>query len=338
MTRYLDIPAVCSLIQSIGIEQSIQGMATYIVDDYRRWNDFEKSPRVASHSSVGVIELMPASDRTLYGFKYVNGHPNNTSKGYPTVMAFGVLAEVLTGLPLLLTEMTLTTALRTAATSALAAKVLARATSTSMAVIGCGAQSEFQILAFKAILGIKIFRIYDIDPAAIEKLLHNLSNIAGISILTASSIEDAVKGVDIITTLTAAKVRATILTPDMIMPGVHINGVGGDCPGKTELAADILKSARVVVEYKPQSLVEGEIQQMPVDFPAIELWKILTNAEVGRQNDQQVTIFDSVGFAIEDFAALRYLNDKAKEHNVGQILNLIPHLPNPKDLYSLLRK
>ena len=338
MTRYLDVPAVCKLIQSIGVEQTIKNMADYIVADFRRWNDFDKSPRVARHSPEGVIELMPVSDQKLYGFKYVNGHPNNTDKGLPTVMAFGVLAEVATGMPVLLSEMTLVTALRTAATSATAAKVLARTNSTSMAVIGCGAQSEFQILAFKALLGITTFRIFDIDAKAIEKLQRNLSDIEGITITVAASVRAAVKGADIITTLTAAKGRATILMPDMIEPGVHINGVGGDCPGKTEMAADILKTARIVVEYSPQTRIEGDIQQMPVDFPVVELWKILSGIEKGRQDDRQVTIFDSVGFALEDFSVLRYLNDVAAEKNLGSVTDLIPHLANPKDLYSLLKK
>ena len=118
------------------------------------------SPRI---SADGVIELMPTSDGAIYGFKYVNGHPKNTREGRQTVTAFGVLADVGTGYPVLLTEMTILTALRTAATSALAAKYLAPAGARSMAIIGNGAQSEFQALAFKALLGVDRLRLYDID-------------------------------------------------------------------------------------------------------------------------------------------------------------------------------
>ncbi len=119
---------------------------------------------MASHSQEGVIELMPTSDGTLYGFKYVNGHPKNTRDGRQTVTAFGVLSDVGNGYPMLLSEMTILTALRTAATSAVAAKHLARADARSMAIIGNGAQSEFQARAFKAILGVDHLRLYDIDP------------------------------------------------------------------------------------------------------------------------------------------------------------------------------
>lgn len=100
-------------------------LAAEIEADFRRWPLFDKTPRVASHSDVGVIELMPTSDGETYGFKYVNGHPSNMKKGLQTVTAFGLLADVATGYPLMLSEMTILTALRTAATSAMAAKWLA---------------------------------------------------------------------------------------------------------------------------------------------------------------------------------------------------------------------
>ena len=338
MTRYLDVSAVSQLIQRIGIETAITEMAGYIADDYSRWSEFEKTPRAASHSPVGVIELMPTTDHKLYGFKYVNGHPRNIEKHLMTVMAFGVLAEVETGLPLLLSEMTLTTALRTAATSAVAARFMARKNSQRMAVIGCGSQSEFQILAFKALLGITEFRVYDIDAQAIAKVQRNLAGHEGITIIAANSVREAVKGADIVTTVTADKTKAAILTPDMIEPGMHINGVGGDCPGKTELHPDILKTARVVVEFEPQARIEGDIQQMPADFPVIELWKILTQAELGRQSEAQVTVFDSVGFALQDFSSLRYLYDVSRQRKAGRMINLVPSLQDPKDLFSLLQR
>jgi ornithine cyclodeaminase len=337
MTRYLDVRTVSTLIRNIGIEKALTDMASYIAEDYRRWNQFEKSSRIASHSPGGVIELMPTTDHKLYAFKYVNGHPHNADKHLLTVMAFGILAEVETGMPLLLSEMTLTTALRTAATSVVAAKLMARPNSKSMALIGCGAQGEFQILAFKAMLGITEFRVYDIDAQAIAKLRLNLADHSGITIVTARSIGEAVEGTDIVTTVTADKSRAAILTPDMIEPGMHINGVGGDCPGKTELHPTILETANVVVEYEPQSRIEGDIQQMPADFAVTELWEILTGLKQGRKNDAQVTVFDSVGFALQDFSSLRYLYDISTQRNAGTMINLVPTLADTKDLYSLLQ-
>ena len=122
MVDYIGTARLRELVSRIGSGRFIEELAGEIEADYRRWDDFEKSPRHASHSSVGVIELMPTSDGRLYSFKYVNGHPKNTVKSLLTVTAFGVLADVATGYPLLLSEMTFVTALRTAAISALASR------------------------------------------------------------------------------------------------------------------------------------------------------------------------------------------------------------------------
>lgn len=339
MTRYIDVNDLKRLLASTGVEPFMLGLVDYIESDYRRWDEFQKSARVANHSPDGVIELMPAADRQLYGFKYVNGHPKNTAQNLLTVMAFGVLADVDTGFPLLLSEFTIATALRTAATSALVARALARPDARTMAVIGNGAQSEFQILAFRALLGINEVRVFDTDPAATAKLIRNLSGVPGLHLTPAASTADAVRGADIVTTATADKALATILTPDMIEPGMHINAVGGDCPGKTELHPDILARARarVVVEFEPQTRIEGDIQQMPVDFPVVELWQVLTGAVPGRENAEQVTVFDSVGFALEDFSMLRYLHDLARERNIGSVIDLVPAPDDPKDLYGFMQ-
>lgn len=170
MTTFIDISHMQQLVRKTGVQQFITELTGFIEDDYRSWPYFQKCPRVANHSALGVIELMPTASKSLYGFKYVNGHPSNADKNNLTVMAFGALAEIDTGYPLLLSELTLATALRTAATSVLAAKYLAPHHVRTMAVIGNGAQSEFQILAFHTLLGINHFRLYDIDPRASEKL------------------------------------------------------------------------------------------------------------------------------------------------------------------------
>jgi ornithine cyclodeaminase len=147
MVDYIGVSDIERLVQRIGTGQFIEGLAREIEADYRRWGEFEKSSRLASHSPVGVIELMPTSDGRLYSFKYVNGHPKNTATGLLTVTAFGVLADVDTGYPLLLSELTVTTALRTAAMSALAAKWLARADSRVLALIGNGAFIAYWVFA-----------------------------------------------------------------------------------------------------------------------------------------------------------------------------------------------
>ncbi|MEM1073118.1 MAG: ornithine cyclodeaminase [Pseudomonadota bacterium] len=337
LVPFVSVDDMMQLVHHIGVEALLKGLAKYIETDFKRWPQFDKTPRVASHSDVGVIELMPTSDGEAYGFKYVNGHPKNTAEGLQTVTAFGLLADVDTGYPVLLTEMTLLTALRTAATSALVAKALAPRGARVMAMIGNGAQSEFQSIAMKAICGIEEVRLYDIDPAATKKCARNL-DASGLQVTPCASSEDAILGAQIITTCTADKQYATILTDNMIGSGVHINAIGGDCPGKTELASAILHRADIFVEYPEQTRIEGEIQQMPEDHPVTEVWQVLTGAETGRTADERVTLFDSVGFAIEDFSALRYIRDQVAGTHFFHPLDLLADPDDPRDLYGMLTR
>lgn len=334
MVPFVSVANMMKLVLHLGIERVMVDLADEIEADFRRWPLFDKTPRVASHSDVGVIELMPTSDGVTYGFKYVNGHPSNMKQGLQTVTAFGLLADVATGYPVLLSEMTILTALRTAATSAMAAKWLAPK-STTMAVIGNGAQAEFQALAFKAICGITDVRLYDTDPAATHKCVTNLQGY-GLTLTPCATPQDAILGARIITTVTADKTNATILTDNMVGSGVHINAVGGDCPGKTELHRDILLRAAIFVEYPPQTRIEGEIQQLPSDHPVTELWQVIAGHTPGRTDPRQITLFDSVGFAIEDFSALRYVHGKLAETGYSDNLDMIADPDDPRDLFGML--
>lgn len=335
MVKFVDVPNMARWIQREGVENIITGMVDYLESDFKRWERFDKVARIASHTPFGVIELMPTSDGEEYSFKYVNGHPSNPARGFQTVTAFGVLASVDNGYPTFQAEMTLLTALRTAATSAMVAKHVARKDSTRMAMIGAGSQSEFQALGFRGVMGIDTIAIYDIDPQAVEKFKRNLEPL-GFNITVCSSTDEAVLGADIITTCTADKAQNHVLAQRHVAPGVHLNAVGGDCPGKTELDEAILDNSKVFVEYPPQTRVEGEIQQKPEDFPVVEFWKVLTGAETGRDSDEQVTLFDDVGFAINDFSALRYLRDSVKGTDLEAEIDLVADPEDPKDLYSLV--
>lgn len=340
-TDFLSASDAVRLIVRVGITEVLRAMADAIEADFKRWNDFDKSARTAAHSAKGVIELMPVADSRDYAFKYVNGHPGNPQLGLPTVMAFGALADVATGMPRFVSELTLTTALRTAATSAMAARHLARADSRCMALIGNGSQSEFQALAFMALLGVRELRLYDLDRAASHKLVHNLQPFAqqmGVTLIVADSVPLALQGADIVTTATADKARATIITNAMVHAGMHINAIGGDCPGKTELDAALLQRAQVFVEYEPQTRMEGELQQMPAHFAVTELWRVIQGEAPGRSTAEQITIFDSVGFALEDYSALRTMHALAREAGLLSQIELIPTLDDPKNLFSALKQ
>jgi len=334
MVHIVDVPGMARWIAASGAEARIAGMAAAVEADFANWEEFDKSPRHAVHTPDGVIELMPTANRTLYAVKYVNGHPINPSRGLQTVVGIGILSDVATGYPLLITEMTMLTALRTAATSAMAAKHLARHDARRMALIGTGSQSEFQALGFRALLGINDLTLWDTDPAAMAKAERNLVGL-GFEVRVASSAADAVGGADVVTTCTADKQQAIVLSEAMVEPGMHINAIGGDCPGKTELDPRILRCARIVVEYEPQTRIEGEIQNLPPGHGVTELWRIIRREAEGRVSNEEITVFDSVGFAIEDFSALRYVRDTLDLEQAADV-DLLVSPSDPKDLFSLV--
>jgi ornithine cyclodeaminase len=323
------------LVREIGLETFLVGLADEIRKDFLRWHAFDKTARLAAHSADGVIELMPISDGHRYTFKYVNGHPNNTKQNLQTVIAFGLLADVASGYPLLLSEMTLLTAMRTAAMSALAARELYPGRARTMAMIGNGAQAEFQCSAFHAICGVKSFRAFDTDPAATEKLVRNLYG-RGLELTACRTAEDAIEGADIITTCTADKRHATILTDNMVGPDGYINAIGGDCPGKTELSEDILRRAEIFVEFEEQTRVEGEIQQLPRDWPVTLLSDVLADPTLLWGRKRGLRVFDSVGFALQDFSALRFVYQNLEEHPYYERLDLLAQPTDPRDLFGLL--
>lgn len=335
MTRFVDVHNMVRWVRHHGPATIMEGLVEYIESDFRRWQSFDKTERVASHTPFGVIELMPTSDSETYGFKYVNGHPSNPARGYQTVTAFGVLSDVHNGYPTFFSEMTVLTALRTAATSAMVAKALARPDASVHALIGTGSQAEFQALAMRSTTGANTLRIWDTDSSAMDKFVRNMTP-HGFDITIATSARDAAAGADIVTTCTADKTNATVLTRDMVEPGMHLNAIGGDCPGKTELDPAILEHATVFVEYPPQTRIEGEIQIQPEDFPVTEFWQVLTGAAPGRTSTEQVTMFDSVGFAIEDFSALRYIRDSVDGTDFYDDLDLVANPDDPKDLFGFV--
>ena len=202
MVQFVGVSEIRRIVAQLGIDAVLTRMVDYLEADFRRWDRFERIPRLASHSPGGVIELMPTQDDALYSFKYVNGHPYNFERGLQTVVAIGLMAEVETGYPVFISEMTILTALRTAAMSALAAKHLARPEAKTMAIIGLGAQSEFQAMAFRAVLGIENLRVYDVDPAATAKFVRNMAG-RGVRVVACEEPGSAVTGADIVSTVTA---------------------------------------------------------------------------------------------------------------------------------------
>ncbi|MFK8023987.1 MAG: ornithine cyclodeaminase [Ilumatobacter sp.] len=343
MVRFVSVNDMARWVAHRGVEAIIAGLVAALEDDFRRWDDFDKRPRFGAQSDDGVIELMPTSDGATFGFKYVSGHPINAHRSLQTVTAFGALSDATTGYPILVAEMTVLTALRTAAVSTMFARALAPPHATTMAMIGAGAQAEFQALAFRSMLGIETVRVFDVDDAAMAKLEANAPDLGG-DVVRCRDALDAITGAEIITTCTADQRNATVITDEMFeqarraggVTGVHINAIGGDCPGKTELDDALVRRCSIFVEYAEQTFLEGEIQALPREWPVTEFSNVLTGDAVGRRSPDELTLFDSVGFAVEDMCALRFLDESVRRTGHFAEIDLVAEPDDPKNLFSLI--
>jgi len=336
MTKILCTKNVKTIIQQLGFKPFILGFLNYLEADFKNWSEFDKTPRIPFYKNQGVMELMPVCGNELFAFKYVNGHPNNTLINKPTVLGVGMLCDTKTGEPLLISEMTLLTALRTAGTSLLASKYLAGEDISAFGIIGNGSQSEFQTLAHQAYFGFKKVYFFDKDDQAMKKFATNLTN-QGFELIPCQSAQEVCQHSQIITTATACSQSQEVLKLAYLKPGQHLNCIGGDSPNKTELDPKILTSTKIVVEYFEQTKHEGEIQNLGNKAKSrvnCELWELINKTKTARLNQDDITLFDSVGFALEDYSILRYIYNLALELNIFNELELTPDLDDCKNLYS----
>lgn len=246
--KLITVQDLAQIVNKHGFDNFLLDLIKYLKADFVRWSEFDKSPRYAAHVPGGVLELMPTADKQYFSYKCVNGHPANPFEGKQTVVATGQLNEIKYGYPILLSEMTTLTGLRTAATAVMASDYLAKKDSRVLGLIGTGAQSEFQARALKLVRPIETIRYFDTDPAAMDKFEKNMHD-KGFKLVRCNSAEEACTGADVVTVCTACKNHVVVVDNAWIKAGMHINGLGGDCPGKTELDKDILFRGKVVVEY-----------------------------------------------------------------------------------------
>jgi len=337
--KILSVEHVSEIVKKHGVENYLKDLMGRLKEDFSRWEAFNKIPRPAMHVEGGVLELMPVCDNQYYTFKYVNCHPKNPDIGLMTVVATGQLSRNDTGYPIMFSEMTLLTALRTSATTAMVTDLLSREDSHILAIIGTGAQSEFLVKSISLVRDITEIRYFDIDLLAMDKFEKNLSNIKS-KLVRCRDTKEAVKGADIITTCTACKAHVDVLKSGWIKPGVHINALGGDTIGKTELEFTILSRSKIFVEYFDQCILEGEIQRYSKEEGRkkvyAELHELTMGKKIGRENNAEITLYDSVGIGLEDYSALLFTYELANQYNLGQEINLTPVIKNPKNLISTL--
>jgi alanine dehydrogenase len=270
----------------------------------------------------GDFRAMPAALPGSAGVKWVNVHPQNPSRGLPSIMAVLIYSDPETGYPLAIMDATEITAYRTGATAAIASKYLARRDSHTVGIIGAGFQAQTQILAHAELFNPMSINVFDVSQAAVDRLVHSFSQFS----IRNCSIQEAVAS-DIVCTLTPS--RSPIIRKEWIRSGTHINAVGADAPGKQELDPLILKDATVVVDDLKQASGSGEIN-VPIQKGTYNTGEIYgTLAEVvagkkkGRIDNKAITVFDSTGIALEDIAVAKLLFEKAQKAGGYSSIDLV---------------
>lgn len=275
----------------------------------------------------GDLRIMPAYLEELNeaGVKLVNVHPDNPSKyGLPTVLATVLLFDPETGVPISVMDGTWITSMRTAAASGVATKYLARKDAKVVGMIGAGYQAPFQLEALNEVMKIESIKVFDADKKRAENLVKRTSAKFRMDAKATGTAEDAVRDSDVLVTVTP--VRTPIVKNEWISEGMHINAIGADAPGKEELEPEILKCAKIVIDDWEQASHSGEIN-VPLNKGMItkadiyaEIGDIVAEAKPGRVSEDEITIFDSTGLAIQDVITAWRVYEVSEKTDFGRKL------------------
>jgi len=261
------------------------------------------------------------------GVKWVNVHPGNAKRGLPTVMAVIITNDPATGVPLAVLEGRLITTLRTAASAAVAAEALARRESRVVGLVGCGAQAEAQIAALAERFRLSLVAVWGYRAGEAARFCRLMRRrLPRVVFEPCARVELCVRPADLLVTVTPS--RRPLVRRAWLKPGVHINAIGADAPGKQELDPRILREATVVVDEREQAIHGGELnvpvkrgQFHPRQIHAT-LGEVLIGRRPGRRSPTDITVFDSTGLAIQDVALAAALLRRARRHGLGRRLNL----------------
>jgi ornithine cyclodeaminase len=264
---------------------------------------------IRAEGATGFLGLMP-SYRGDYGLKEVCVFPGNPARGLDTHLGAVLLHSGETGELKAVINASAITAIRTAAVSAVATKLLAREDAKVLAILGAGVQAKSHLEAIPVVRDIKEVRIFSRSPEKAKKLTGNQQ--------PATSAEEAVRGADIIVTATSAK--EPIIKREWIKPGAYINAVGSSIKTTRELDSETVKAASLFVDRRESTLNEsGDYLMSGVgpDHIRAELGEILIGKAKGRTSKDEITLFKSLGLAIEDLASAQFLFGEAKRLGTG---------------------
>lgn len=279
-----------------------------------------------AEQSVALVMPCHSSVLKLYSVKFITLSERNRARGMPLIRSTVMISDGDDGRPLALLEGASLTALRTGAASGLATDLLARPDADSVALIGGGIQARTQLEAVCCVRRIRRVWVYDSVPGAAARLADEMRR-PGFEVDAVESTADALRHADIVCTATTAK--APVFEDRDVPPGTHINAIGVFQPDRAEVPAETVRRARVVVDHRASSLEEAGDLLMPLragligeDHISAELGPLLLGKMEGRTSAGQITLFKSVGVAIQDLCAAARALDAARRMGIGTPMHL----------------
>ena len=278
----------------------------------------------------GDLRIMPCLIKSMdeAGVKCVNVHPDNPLKhNLPTVMGVIELFDPETGFPISVMDGTWITNMRTGAAAGVGTKYLAKKDSTKLGIIGAGKQAFTQLMALKEVMDINSAKVFCRTCSSRENFAKLAKEKLGLNVKAVATAQEAVRDVDVIVTVTPA--NKPILKSEWISPGTHINAMGADAPGKQELESSILNKSKIFIDCWEQARHSGEIN-VPVgeglitrDNIEAKIGDVITGRAKGRTSDEEITVFDSTGLAVQDIVTAWKVYEKALERDMGSNINFL---------------
>lgn len=291
----------------------------------------------------GLIEWMPLYNQDDQGgkvtMKVVGYHPSNPSKfNLPTIVSTISEYDTNSGHLCAVIDGVLATAIRTGAASAIASKLLAKPTSSILGLIGCGTQSVTQLHAISLCFKIERVLFYDIDPNASSSFEKRCSALNLDIDFVSTTIEEIVENSDILCTATSIDIGIGPLFSNIeTKPHLHINAVGSDFPGKIEIPFELLQKCFVCPDFIEQAIVEGECQQLEQKDIGARLVEVVQNPHKYAYLQNERSVFDSTGWALEDKVVMDLFLDCASELGLGQELEIEHRPSDTKNPYDFLK-
>ena len=293
------------------------------------------------HPYSGLVEWMPVhSKEKEVVIKVVGYHPKNPVQfDLPTILSTISSYDTTTGHLKGVVDGVLLTALRTGAASAVASRILADGDSSTLGLIGCGAQAVTQLHGLSRVFDIQKVFIYDSDEEAMNSLPQRCEML-GLNVeFIQADMQTILTKSDIVCTATSIDTGAGPLFSKLeVNPKLHINAVGSDFPGKIELPLELLESSLVCPDFREQAIIEGECQQMKTDDIGPELVEVVQDPSKYKYAKDSLSVFDSTGWALEDQVVMNLFLRLAKQLEIGNELEVESILEDAKNPYHFLLK